>query len=141
MMLTSLQKVPDVYNTNLPSLALHRCDCPLSSDNAVTSFPWFLHRQNAPKKEQRSVIKFFCSEDETEGETLGRMTVYCGDKPVSQKKVYEWVENSIPIADDACSGRLSTVTCVEFKKQSSQLIRDNRTINNDEIVLEISVTE
>jgi hypothetical protein len=75
-----------------------------------------------------------------ESETYGRVTVYYTDKPVSQMKVYEWVENSI-IIGDARSGQLSSVTYVEFKKQSSQLTRSNRTINNDKIVFEISMTK
>jgi hypothetical protein len=90
--------------------------------------------QQKKKKEQLSVSKLFWSEDVRDAETYGRLTVYYNDKPSSQKKVYEWVENSITIGADACSGLLSSVTYVEIKKQSSQLIRDNGTISNDEIV-------
>lgn len=133
----------NVHNTNLPPFALPRFDFPLSSDNSVANFHGFsidrLHQKK--KKKQRSDIKLFWTEGVRDSATFRRLSVYYNDKPVSQKKVYEWVENSITIVDDARSGQLSSATYVEFKKQSSQLVGDNQTINNDKIVFEISISK
>jgi hypothetical protein len=52
------------------------------------------------RKEKQSVIKLLWSENVGGSETYGRVTVYYNSKPVSQKKVYEWVENSITIGDN-----------------------------------------
>jgi hypothetical protein len=41
--------------------------------------------------------------------------------------------------DVACSGRSSTVICVEVKEQIYQRIRDNRRLSTDETVSEMSI--
>jgi hypothetical protein len=58
----------------------------------------------------------------------GKMTDQYDSNSVNQRKVYELVERlkgRRTNVDDARSGRISTVKCIEVKEQIDQRIREN----------------
>jgi len=62
------------------------------------------------------------------------MTVQYGDKCASQWEVYERRMDLCFVADHARSGLPFVVTCVGAKEKIYQRIRDNHTVNTDEVV-------
>jgi len=85
---------------------------------------------NCTKEEQRSVICFLCVEGVLQAQIRLHMCAQYGDKVLSHRIVYEWIEmfkNGRMSLTDAERSRLpATATTTRNEERTLELIRENR---------------
>ena len=92
---------------------------------------------NCTKEEQRLVIRFLWAEGVLGAQIHLRMCAQYGDKVVSCRIVYEWIEmfenGRTSVTDAERSGRPATATTTTNEERTLELIRENRTITVEEL--------
>jgi len=102
---------------------------------------------NCAKEEKRSVIRFLWAEGVPGAQIHLRILRICaqyGDKVISRRIVYEWIEmlkNDRKSETDAeCSGRPATATTTRNEEITLELIRANRRITVEEAAGRLNVS-
>ena len=99
---------------------------------------------NCTKKEQRSVIRFLWEEGVPGAQIHLRMCTQYGDKVLSRRIVYEWIEifenGRTSVMDAESSGRPATATNTMNEERTLELIRENRRITVEEVAGRLNVT-
>jgi len=92
---------------------------------------------NCTKEEQHSVIRFLWAEGVPGAQIHLCMCAQYGDKVLSRRIVYEWIEmfenNCTSVMDAERSGRPSTATTTRNEERTLELIRENRIIPIEEV--------
>ena len=91
---------------------------------------------NSTKEEQRSVIRFLWAEGVPGAQIHLRMCAQHGDKVLSRRIIYEWIEmfenGRTSVTDAERSGRPATATTTRNEETTLELIRENRSITVEE---------
>ena len=99
---------------------------------------------NFTKEEQRSVIRFLCAEGVPGAQIHLRMYAQYGDKVVSRRVVYEWIEifenYRTGVTDAVGSGRPATVTTTRNEERTLEMIGENRRISVKEFTGRLNVS-
>ena len=99
---------------------------------------------NCTKEEQRSVIRFLWEEGVLGAQIHLRMCAQYGDKVLSHRIVYEWIEmfenGCTSVTDAECSGRPATATTTRNEERTLELIHGNRRIKVEEVAGRLNVT-
>ena len=99
---------------------------------------------NCNKEEQRSVICFLWAEGVLGAQIHLRMCAQYGDKVLSRRIVYEWIEifenGRTSLTDAERSGCPATATTTRNEERTLELIRENRRITAEEIAGRLNVT-
>jgi hypothetical protein len=83
--------------------------------------------ETCTKEEQRSVIRFLCSEGVKPTEIYRRMKFQCGDACLSQQQVYEWSRNGVTSVEDAPHlGQAHRVVTPENTAAAEAIVRENQ---------------
>ncbi|XP_062850161.1 protein GVQW3-like [Trichomycterus rosablanca] len=96
------------------------------------------------KDEQRSVIRFLWAEGVPGAQIHRRMCAQYGDKVLSRRVVYEWIEmfenGRTNVKDAERSGRPTTATTTKNEERTLELILENRTITVEEIAEKLNLS-
>ena len=99
---------------------------------------------NCTKEEQRFVIRFLWAEDVPGAQIRLRMCAQCGDKVLSRRIVYEWIEmfenGRTSVTDAERSGCPVTSTTTRNEERTLELISKNRRITVEEVAGRLNVT-
>jgi len=99
---------------------------------------------NCTKEEQRSVIRFLWAERVPGTQIHPRMCAQYGDKVLSRRIVYEWIEmfenGRTCVTDAERSGRPATATTTKNEERTLELIRENRRITVEEVAGRLNVS-
>ena len=99
---------------------------------------------NCTKEEQRSVIRFLWEEGVPGAQIHLRMCTQYGDKVLSRRIVYEWIEmfenGRKSVTDAERSGGPATATTTRNEERTLELIRGNRRITVEEDAGRLTVT-
>jgi len=100
---------------------------------------------NCTKEEQRSVIRFLWAEGVPGAQIHLRMCDQYGDKVLSRRIVYEWIEmlenGRKSVKDAERSGRPATATTTRNEERALELIRENRRITVEEVAGRLNVSD
>jgi len=92
---------------------------------------------NCTKEEQRSVIRFLWAEGVPGAQIHLRMCAQYGDKVLSCRIVYEWIEmfknGRMSVTDAERSGCPAKATTTRNEERTLELIRENRRITVEEV--------
>jgi len=98
---------------------------------------------NCTKEEQRSVIHFLWAGVPEAQIHLSTCAQY-GDKVLSRRIVYEWIEmfenGCTSVTDAERSGRPATATTTRNEERTIELIRENRRITVEEVARRLNVS-
>jgi len=96
------------------------------------------------KEEQRSVVRFLCAEGVPEIQIHLRMCAQYGNKILSRRIVYEWIEmfenGCTSVTDAERSGRPATATTTRNEERTAELIRENRRLTFEEVAGRLNVS-
>jgi len=96
------------------------------------------------KEEQRSVIRFLWAEGVLGAQIHPRMCAQYGDKVLSCRIVYEWIEmfenGRTSVTDAECSGHPATATTTRNEERTLELIRENRRVTVEEVAGRLNVS-
>ena len=99
---------------------------------------------NCTKEEQRSVIRFLCAEGVPGAQIHLHMCAKYGDKVLSRRIVYEWIEmfenGRTSVTDAERFGCPATATTTRNEERTLELIRGNRRITVEEVAGRLNVT-
>ena len=99
---------------------------------------------NCTKEEQRSVIRFLWAEGVPGAQIHLRICAQYGDKVLSGRIVYEWIEmfenGRTSVTDAERSGCPATATTTRNEERTLELIRENRIITVEEVAGRLNVT-
>jgi len=99
---------------------------------------------NCTKEEQRSVIHFLWAEGVPAAQIHLCMCAQYGDKVLSHRIVYEWIEifenGCTSVTDAEHSGRPATATTTKNEERTLELIRENRRITLEEVAGRLNVS-
>jgi len=99
---------------------------------------------NCTKEEQRSVIRFLRAEGVPGAQIHLRMCAQYGDKVLSRRIVYKWIEmfqnGRTSVTDAERSGRPATATTTRNEERTLELIRENRRITAEEVAGRLNVS-
>jgi len=99
---------------------------------------------NCTKEEQRSVIRFLWGEGVPGAQIHLRMCTQYGDKVLSCRIVYEWIEifenGRTSVTDAERSGHPATATTMRNKERTLELVRENRRITVEEVAGRLNVS-
>jgi len=99
---------------------------------------------NCTKEEQRSVTRFLSAEGVPGAQIHLRMCAQYGDKVISRRIVYEWIEmfenGRTSVTDAERSGRPATAMTTRSEERTLELIRENRRIRVEEVAGRLNVS-
>ena len=99
---------------------------------------------NCTKEEQRSVIRFLWEEGVPGAQIHLRMCAQYGDKVLSRRIVYEWIEmfenGCTSVTDAERFGCPVTATTTRNEERTPEVIRENRRITVEEVAGRLTVT-
>jgi len=99
---------------------------------------------NCTKEEQRSVIRFLWAEGVPGAQIHLHMCAQYGDKVLSHRIVYEWIEmfenGRMSVTGAEHSRRPATATTTRNEKRTLELIRENRRITVEEVAERLNVS-
>ena len=99
---------------------------------------------NCTKEEQRSVIRFLWAEGVPGAHINLRMCAQYGDKVLSRRIIYEWIEmfenGHTSVLDAECFGCPVTAMTMMNEERTLELIHENRRITVEEAAGRLSVT-
>ena len=92
---------------------------------------------NCAKEEQRSFIRFLWAEGVPGAQIHLRMCAQYGDKVLSRRIIYEWIEmfenSRMSVTDAERFVRPATATTTRNEERNLELIRENRRITVEEV--------
>ena len=99
---------------------------------------------NCTKEEQRLVIRFLWAEGVLGAQIYLRMCAEYGDKVLSRRIVYEWIEmfenGRTSVTDAERSGHPATATTTRNEERTLELISVNRRITVEEVAGRLNVS-